>query len=106
MVKHRKNDELAVWRFRREVTLGTVLHLSALLIMLIAGWSNLQKDLALIRHDLTRLIDSSDKLGQRMETVAQQCRDHEYRLKMLENEPARSPAAAAPQAKKPPTRSI
>ena len=42
--------------FNQVVTIGTVIQLAAILIMLAAGWCNLQKELALIRHDLDQLI--------------------------------------------------
>ena len=38
------------------VTIETVIQLAAVLIMLAAGWCNLQKELALIRHDLDQLL--------------------------------------------------
>lgn len=42
--------------FSRAVRIGTVIQLAAILIMLAAGWCNLQKELVLIRHDLDQLI--------------------------------------------------
>jgi len=79
-----KNGELTVWRFRREVTLGTVLQAAALLVVLIAGWSNLQKDLALIRHDLAQLIVASETSARSLGQLDEQNREHEYRLRHLE----------------------
>lgn len=79
-----RHSELTVWRFRREVTLGTVLQATALLVVLIAGWSNLQKDLALIRHDLTQLIAASEASARSLGQLDEQNREHEYRLRNLE----------------------
>jgi len=84
MTKQKNEDKLSGWSFSREVTLGTLLHLAALLIMLAAGWSNLQKDLALIRHELNRLNSSYDQLQKHMEDLSVQGREHEYRLQTLE----------------------
>ena len=70
----------AVWRFRREVTLGTLLQLVVLLAMVIASWSNLQRELAVIHHDLTQLIESNRQQLQRIETLVRRVEHHEYRL--------------------------
>ena len=80
--KHKNN--VTIWRFRREITLGTVLHMMALLVMIIATWSNLQKELALIHHDLNRLVSSNIKLHEHIEKITDQCLNHEYRIKNLE----------------------
>jgi cell division protein FtsB len=86
MAKQKNDNKVNGWSFRREVTLGTMLHLAALLIMLAAGWSNLQKDLALIRHELNQLNSSNTRLQKHMEDLNVQCREHEYRLTTLEEE--------------------
>jgi len=72
------------WSFRREVTLGHLLQIGSLLIILAAGWSNLQKDLALIRHDLTQLIAATDRLQMNLDRLSEQSREHDYRLRRLE----------------------
>lgn len=84
MTKQKNENKINGWCFRWEVTLGTLLHLAALLIILAAGWSNLQKDLALIRHELNQLNSSQAQLQKHMEELSVQCREHEYRLTTLE----------------------
>ena len=74
------NGDGATWRFRREVTLGTLLQLVVLLTMVVAGWSNLQRELAVIHHDLTQLIESNREQLQRIETLSWRVEHHEYRL--------------------------
>ena len=86
MAKQKANDSVSIWSFRREVTLGTLLHLAALVIILVAGWSNLQKELALIRHDLVQLVTASTQLQKRIEILADQTQEHEFRLQTLEKQ--------------------
>jgi len=72
------------WIVKREITLGHLLQIVALVCLLVAGWSNLQKDLALIQHDLTRLISNHQEFQRLCEKLSQQCREHEYRIRRLE----------------------
>ena len=66
------------------MTLGTLVQFAALLIVLAAAWSNLQKELALVRHDLDQLITTHAQLREHIETINGLCRDQEYRLRRLE----------------------
>jgi len=84
--QQKDNGDISTWRFRREITLPAILHLLVILIMLVAGWSNLQKDLALIQHDLDQLIHANVGLQERIEKLARRQQDHEYRLKTLERQ--------------------
>ena len=78
------NGNVSNWRFRREITLGNLLHLLVILIMLVAGWSNLQKELALVRHDLDQLLRSGVRLQEHLDKLAEKTQEHEYRLRQLE----------------------
>lgn len=84
MAKSKTSNNRTIWRFRREITLGTLLHLVAIIVMITAAWSNLQKELALIRHELTRLTTTNIKLQENIEKLAGQYQEHEYRLYSLE----------------------
>ena len=72
------------WQFRREITLGTLVQLGAILIALTVGWSNLQSELALIRNDLNRLIQTNERSQRQIENLAEQSSEQEYRIKTLE----------------------
>ena len=88
MVK-KSSEGLSVWSFRREVTLGTLLHLVALMLVLAAGWSNLQKELAVIGNELEQLVASQVRLQEHIENLSNQGLDHEFRLRELEKETGR-----------------
>ncbi len=78
------SGNVSLWRFRREITLGNLLHLLVILIMLVAGWSNLQKELALVRCDLDQLLRSQARLQEHLDKLAEKSQDHEYRIRDLE----------------------
>jgi len=86
MVK-KPSEGLSVWSFRREITLGTLLHLAALVLVLAAGWSNLQKELAVISSELAQFVDSQVRLQGHIESLTDQGMDHEFRLRVLEKRP-------------------
>jgi len=74
------------WHIRREVTVGAAAHLAALVMVLAAGWSNLQKELALIRHDLNQLMESNRQVNGELLRLADRQRLQEYRLEALEKQ--------------------
>ena len=78
---------MSVWGIRREITLGTLLHLAALVLVLAAGWSNLQKELAVIGSELEQLVESHVRLQEHIENLSDQGMDHEFRLRVLEKRP-------------------
>ena len=84
MGKKKLEDGMSVWGFRREVTLGTLLHLAALVLVLAAGWSNLQKELAVIGSELKQLVESHVRLQTHIENLTDQGMNHELRLRALE----------------------
>ena len=73
------------WSFRREVTLGHVLQLLAVVGMVMAAWSNLQKELAMIGQELGQLNAAQVKISGHMEDLAEKSQEYEYRLRYLEN---------------------
>jgi len=90
MNKRKLYNESTRWCFRREITLGTILHLIVILVMVIAGWSNLQKELVLIRHELGQLIISKEQLCEHMEQLNERSRRHDYRIMKLEEKTRQS----------------
>ena len=84
MKRQKENSDISTWRFRREISMGTLLHVIAIVITIAAAWSNLQKEFALVRHDLNQLITSNTNLQKHIQKLAGQCTDHEYRIKTIE----------------------
>ena len=86
MTKEKPESGVSMWRFRREVTLGTVVQLVALVIVLVAGWTSLKAELTYIRFELNRLVQKQTKLQDDVQQISEQGREHAYRLKALEEE--------------------
>ena len=86
MTKEKPENGVSMWRFRREVTLGTVVQLVALVIVLVAAWTSLKEELTYIRVELNQLVQSQTKLQDNIQQVSEQGREHAYRLKELEEE--------------------
>ena len=57
----KRNEAKQGWTFRREITFGVLLQLAVVVVMALAGWVNLQKQLAIIQHDLTRLLQTQQQ---------------------------------------------
>ncbi|MCF7957977.1 MAG: hypothetical protein K9M57_05955 [Phycisphaerae bacterium] len=84
MSKAQIKESVSIWRFRREVSLGTLLHVLAILVMVITAWCNLQNQFVLIRRDLNELIRANVKLNEQLEKLSGKCLEHEYRINNLE----------------------
>ena len=78
------NNNNSNWDLRREITLGTILHLLAIIGALSAVWSNLQNETTLIRHELDRLVEANVKFQDHLDTLSEQSIHREYRIAILE----------------------
>jgi hypothetical protein len=74
------------WSFRREITLGHVVQVLVLIGTVMVGWCNLQKELVLIRHELSQINSTQAKFGTHIDSLVEKTHDHEYRLKYLEKQ--------------------
>ena len=88
MTKCNKNNKpiSSTWKLRCEITLGTVLQMILLLGMIGTGWSNLRSALAIIQHDLDRLLQTERKLEAQVDSLSENVFNHEYRLGHLETQ--------------------
>ena len=77
---------MSLWRFRREVTLGTVVQLAALVIVLVAAWTSLKEELTYIRFELNQLVQTQTKLQDDVQRISEEGREHACRIKELEEE--------------------
>ena len=77
----------STWRLRREITLGNLFQLILLLVMIAAGWMNLRTTLAIIQHDLNRLLQTQSKLEARVDSLQTDVFQHTCRLGQLEKPP-------------------
>ena len=78
------DEKLQSWRFSRQVNLSVLVQLVLLASLIIGSWVNLQRQLDLLQHDVTMLLDCYKNFEQRIETLAAKSISYEYRLRAIE----------------------
>lgn len=86
MTRQKQNDNVTVWRFQRDISLGTIMNVLAIITVVMITWGNLQKELALIHYNLNQLVASNMKLQEHIENQTSQFIDHEFRIGSLEKQ--------------------
>jgi len=74
------------WRLDRRINLSVLLQLIVVASMILASWVNLQRQLDLLQHDVTMLLQSQKEFQQRLETLSERSLSHEYRLQIIEKD--------------------
>jgi len=72
------------WRFNRQVNVSVLVQLMFLASLIVGSWVNLQRQLDLLQHDVTLLIQSNQKFQQKLETLWAEGIAREYRLRSVE----------------------
>jgi uncharacterized protein (DUF1786 family) len=72
------------WRLDRRVNLSVLLQLMVLTSLILGSWVNLQRQLGLLQHDVTMLLQSQKELQQKLERLSERSLSHEYRLQAVE----------------------
>lgn len=68
----------------KQINLSAMLQLLCVASLIICSWFNLQRQLDLLQHDVTMLIDSNTRFYQKMESLNVKSIEYEYRLQTLE----------------------
>ena len=72
------------WRLDRRINLSVLLQLMVLASMILASWVNLQRQLDLLQHDVSMLLQSQKEFEQKLELLSERGLSHEYRLQIIE----------------------
>jgi len=72
------------WRLDRRISLSVLLQLMVLASMILASWVNLQRQLDLLQHDVSMLLQSQKEFQQKLELLSERGLSHEYRLQIIE----------------------
>ncbi len=72
------------WRLDRRINLSVLLQLTVLASMILASWVNLQRQLDLLQHDVSMLLQSQKEFQQKLELLSARSLSHEYRLQIIE----------------------
>jgi len=71
------------WRLDRRINLSVLLQLMVLASMILASWVNLQRQLDLLQHDVSMLLQSQKEFQQKLELLSARGLSHEYRLQII-----------------------
>jgi Tfp pilus assembly protein PilN len=83
MTNTKKNKQ---WYFSRQVDLSVLVQIAFLAVLIVGTWVNLQKQLSLLQHDITSLLETQKQFQQRLEELNRLSITYEYRLRWLEKQ--------------------
>ena len=72
------------WVFNKQINLSIIIQLSFFAILIIGTWVNLQKQLTILQHDMTRLIQTQQQFHKKIELIDKANICFDYRLKTIE----------------------
>lgn len=72
------------WRLNRQVNLSVLVQLLFLASLIVGSWVNLQRQLDLLQHDVTMLLQSNKQFQQKLESLSAKSVAYEYRLRAIE----------------------
>ena len=78
------NDNNKTWHLNRQINLSVIIQLVLLAGLILGSWVNLQRQLDLLQHDVTLLLQCQKELQNKFETLSERSISYEYRLQMLE----------------------
>lgn len=76
--------EKKVWNFNKQIDLSILIELVFLAALIIGTWVNLQKQLSLLQHDLTALLETQKQFQRQIEELTRTSITYEYRLRSIE----------------------
>jgi hypothetical protein len=74
------------WRLNRQINLSVIVQLVLLASLIVGSWVNLQRQLDLLQRDVSMLLQSQNKLQQKLESLWTKTISHEYRLQAIEKQ--------------------
>lgn len=72
------------WQFNRQINVSVLVQLVLLAALIIGSWVNLQRQLDLLQHDVTMLLQCQKDFQQKLELLSEKSVSYEYRLRALE----------------------
>lgn len=76
------------WRLNRQINVSVIVQLIFLASLIVGSWLNLQRQLDLLQRDVGILLQSQNKLEEKLESLWTQSISHEYRLQAMEKHKA------------------
>lgn len=72
------------WRLNRQVNISVLIQLFFLASLIVGSWVNLQRQLDLLQHDVSMLLESNRKFQEQLEKFSVKSVAMDYRLKAVE----------------------
>ena len=81
------------WRLNRQVNISVLVQLFFLASLIVGSWVNLQRQLDLLQHDVSMLLESNQKFQEKLERLSVKSVATDYRLKAVEKSIEQRPIA-------------
>jgi hypothetical protein len=81
------------WQLNREVNLSVLIQLVLLASLIVGSWVNLQRQLDLLQHDVSILLQCQKNSEQKLESLQAKSITYEYRLGAIEKHIGRADIA-------------
>ncbi len=81
------------WRLNRQVNISVLVQLLFLASLIVGSWVNLQRQLDLLQHDVSMLLESNQKFQEKLERLSVKSMAMDYRLKAVEKSIEQRPIA-------------
>ena len=78
----RESDK--TWRFNRQISVSVLVQLILLASLIVGSWVNLQRQLDLLQHDVTLLLQCQKRFDAKLESLEAKSISYEYRLRAME----------------------
>ncbi len=72
------------WQFNRQINVSVLVQLVLLASLIVGSWVNLQRQLDLLQHDVSMLLQCQKSFEQKLESLWSKSISHEYRLRAME----------------------
>ncbi|MHC4088160.1 MAG: hypothetical protein ACYSU5_23585 [Planctomycetota bacterium] len=79
-----KFEKSRIWEFNRQINVSVLVQLVFLASLIVGSWVNLQRQLDLLQHDVTLLLQCQKNFDVKLESLSATSISYEYRLRALE----------------------
>jgi len=81
-----KNEKVQSWQLNRQINISTLVQLLFLASLIVGSWVNLQRQLDLLQHDVSMLLQCQKNFEQKLESLSAKSISYEYRLRAIEKQ--------------------
>ncbi len=74
------------WQFNRQINVSVLIQLVFLASLIVGSWVNLQRQLDLLRRDVSMLLQCQQNFEQKLESLWSKSISYEYRLRAIEKQ--------------------